>query len=174
MKFDRDRFRRLFQYVVWKANDASSLDPIDLNNILWLSDARAFVSSGRPITGETYIRRKQGPMSRHFREVRDELMAENAIRYRPGAEGSREEGSFAATRRPGMQGFTAEELRIVDDTARLVTEGREAAGPGTFGWEIAEVGEPLPYHAAMVDGIRKPRADELEWAREVASRRRLP
>jgi hypothetical protein len=178
MDFDRDKFKRFFHYIVWKASDPAKLGAVKLNKILWFSDAKAYVLHGRPITGEIYIRRQYGPMSQHYYEVREELQLEGSIRYWRAPLYSVTQDVFRADRAPDMSGFSAEEMLIIDYWIRHVTEQHTAKSIGDeshdYGWEIAKMGERLPYFAILAERGREPRGDELAWAQEVVCRRKLP
>lgn len=178
MAFDRDKFKRLFHYIVWKTDDPAKLGATKLNKILWFSDARAFVLHGKPITGETYIRREHGPMASHFGETCRELERAGAIEHWKAKLYSHHQDVFRAKRAPDMSGFAKEELLIIDYFRRYVTEEHTATSISEeshdYGWEIAKMGERLPYFAILASRGREPEGEELAWAQEVVKRRKLP
>ena len=51
MAFDREKFKQLVHYVIWKAGKRDWFGATKLNKVLWFADARAYVLTGRPITG---------------------------------------------------------------------------------------------------------------------------
>lgn len=178
MGFNADKFNQLVHYIIWKTDDAAKLGSTKLNKILWFSDARAFVLHGQPITGEKYIRRQHGPMARHFSAAWRQLEREGEIRHWRDKLYDHEKDVFRASRRPNMKGFTKEELQIVDYFQEYITEEHTATSISDeshdYGWEIARMGEELPYYAILADRIRDPEGDELEWARSVVKRLSLP
>ena len=52
--FDREKFKRLVHYVIWCAGERYGFGAVELNKVLWFSDARAFMLLGKPITGASY------------------------------------------------------------------------------------------------------------------------
>lgn len=176
--FDRDKFKRLFHYIVWRTNDPAKLGATKLNKILWFSDARAHIMYGKAITGETYIRREHGPVAKHYWDVCKELEVANLITHWKAGLYSHFQDVFRTNIAPDMTGFTDDEMQIVDHFWRDITEHHTATSISEkshdYGWEIAKMGEPLPYHAILAERGREPRGDELEWAKEVVKRRKLP
>jgi hypothetical protein len=78
MPFDHDKFKRLVQYIAWKAGRRDWFGATKLNKVLWFADARLFVLRGRPIAGATYLREKFGPVPKQMMPVRAELEQEFA------------------------------------------------------------------------------------------------
>ena len=79
MQFDREKFKALVLYVIWRTGDVRNFGATKLNKVLWFSDARTFEAMGMPVTGETYIRRQYGPVPQHINEILDELAREGQI-----------------------------------------------------------------------------------------------
>src|SRR5262245_12632025 len=80
MPFDKLKFKRLVHYIIWKAGKRDWFGAVKLNKVLWFADARAYVLTGQPITGETYVRGPYGPMPQHIKEANDELIRDEVIR----------------------------------------------------------------------------------------------
>ena len=70
----------LLHYVIWKTGDREGFGITKLYKVLWFSDARAFMLYKEPITGETYIREKYGPMPKHAAGVLNEMQTQGVIR----------------------------------------------------------------------------------------------
>jgi hypothetical protein len=80
MQFDRGKFKSLVHYVIARAGDRDGFGAVKLYKVLWFSDARAYMLTGNPITGETYIREKYGPLPVHALGVLEELSLDGIIR----------------------------------------------------------------------------------------------
>jgi hypothetical protein len=177
--FDREKFKRLVHYVIWRAGDRDGFGAVKLNKVLWFSDARAFVLRGKPITGAIYVREKYGPVPRAMMPIREELVRENAIRV-----SSDRNFDYAATRFHSLHPpeyvtlFDAEDIKTVDwwieyiDNEHTATSISEESHD--YGWEIADMGEELPYHAILAARMRQPDDAEMEWARRRAKELGLP
>lgn len=171
MDFDFDRFKRLFHYVVWKAGDRPNFGATKLYKVLWFADARTYVLTGKPISGETYIRKEHGPMPKHAVRARESLEGEGAIAFTP-QRGKFDNSRFHALTRPQMSGFSATDLQTVDWWIGYV-DGAHTAGSVSdlshdYGWQIAEMDEELPLYSVLAERIRDLNDDEREEARKRA------
>lgn len=174
--FDREKFKRLVHYVIARCGEKQGFGATKLNKVLWFADARQYVTSGRAITGAEYTRQQFGPVPRQIMQVRDELVAEGKIRITPPREayvGWR----FAALQPPEDVGLSPEEKKTVDYWIRHICEDHTANSISDeshdYAWEIAAMGEVLPYHSFLASRGREPNDDEMRWAREVAAARGL-
>jgi hypothetical protein len=177
--FDREKFKRLVHYVVWRAGDRDGFGAVKLNKVLWFSDARAFMLRGSPITGAVYTRQKWGPVPRPLVPVREELVRERAIRVWKDRHYDHPATRFQALRAPDdLKIFDPEELETVnwwiehidkDHTAGSISEESH-----DYAWEIAQMGEELPYHAIFATRMRVPDDAEMNWARQRSKELSLP
>jgi hypothetical protein len=177
--FDREKFKRLVHYVIWRAGGRDGFGAVKLNKVLWFSDARAFMLRGKPITGASYIREKWGPVPRPMLPIRQELEREGAIRV-----WSDRHFDFPSTRLQALSApadlgvFDTDELQTVDWWIEHIDKEHTAASASEashdYAWEIAEMGEELPYHAIFAIRMRQPDDTEIEWARRRAKELGLP
>ena len=71
---DWAKFKSAVHYICDKASsDPSVLGAIKLNKVLWYSDVINYLITGKPITGETYIKRQHGPVPKDIIRAIDEL-----------------------------------------------------------------------------------------------------
>ena len=179
-EFDRERFKRLVHYVIWRAGDRDGFGAVKLNKVLWFSDARAYMLRGRPITGATYIREKWGPVPQAMMPVRDELVRDGAIRVWNDRMYDYPATRFHALRPPASPKaiFDAEELKTVEYWIETIDKEHTASSISDeshdYAWEIAEMGEELPYHAIFATRMRQPDDEELKWAQGRAKELGLP
>lgn len=73
IKLNFSKLKALVHYVCHKAPNPRKLGATKFNRILFFSDTEAYLSLGRPITGEEYVKHQYGPVSRHLDEVLYEL-----------------------------------------------------------------------------------------------------
>jgi hypothetical protein len=177
--FDREKFKRLFHYVIWRAGERDGFDAVKLNKILWFSDARAFMLRGKPITGASYKREKWGPVPLPIMPIRDELVREGAIQVWTDKHFDFVSTRFKALRAPvGLEIFDTDEIKTVDWWIEHIDKDHTAASVSEeshdYAWEIAEMGEELPYHAIFATRMRQPDDEEMEWARRRAKELGLP
>jgi hypothetical protein len=174
MAFNREKFKRLVHYVIWKAGKRDWFGAVKLNKVLWFSDTEAFAHTGEPITGARYIREKYGPVPKAIVPVRSELVSEGAIKL--WREGKVERA--VANHAPDMRLFTLSEIAIVDwwidhiatyETAESISQKSH-----DYTWQIAAMGEELPMVATFARRIRAPTEDETRLAKETAAKLGLP
>ena len=169
MSFNREKFKALVLYVIWRAGSARDFGLTKLNKVLWFSDARAFEALGASITGETYIRRKFGPVPQNIEHVLQELQSEGKIQSWSEPYFDFEVKGFSAHEPPDTEIFTPEELGLIDWWIKHVAEDHTAASISEeshdYGWKIAKDGEILPFKAFLAKRVRPPReGPELDWA----------
>jgi hypothetical protein len=168
MSFDRNKFKRLVQYIAWKAGKRDWFGATKLNKVLWFADARLFVLRGTPITGATYIREKFGPVPKQYMPIRSELEKDGLIKVT-------KEGALVrvvAFERPDMSILTLDEIKTVDywidhidrqHTAKSISDETH-----DYAWNIAGMGEELPLYAILAERIREPDDEELVSFRQMA------
>lgn len=178
MQFDRDKFKGLLHYVVWKAGDLDGFGATKLYKVLWFSDARAYMLFGEPITGESYVREKYGPMPRHALTVIQELSEDGAIRVSREQYFNNPMRRFHSERVPDRLSLDTRQRDIVDYWIKHIANEHTATSISEqshdYAWEIAKLGEEIPYHAIFANRIRDPDGDELEWAERRAKELGLP
>jgi hypothetical protein len=168
MQFDKAKFKLLVRYIAWKAGGRDWFGATKLNKVLWFSDARSFILSGQSITGATYIRQKYGPVPRQIMPIRTELEREGYIRIF-------EEGNLVrltADAKPDMSAFTKDELQTIDYWIEHIdkehTAGTISDASHDYAWDIAKMGEELPFYAILANRIRDPSDQESEKFTNIA------
>lgn len=172
MTFDRDKFKRLFHYVIWKAGKRDGFGATKLYKVLWFSEADTYVLKRRPIVGATYIRQKHGPVPNLAVPIREELVREGRIKWWQGRRHNHPIEQFEATISPDMTGFAPDDLKTVNDWIDRVARDRTATPISEqshdYAWTIAKMGEELPFYAFLASRIREPNDKELEQAKKRA------
>jgi Protein of unknown function (DUF4065) len=173
MIYDRNKFKALVLYVIWKTNGVKNFGAIKLNKVLWFSDARAFEALGQAITGETYLRRKFGPVPQHIDEALAELQDEGKTQSWSEPFYDFEVKRFTAHEPPDSTMFSPDELGFIDWWIRHVSHEHTASSISEmshdYGWRIVKDGEELPYKAFLARRIRPPEdGEELNWAQSAA------
>jgi len=171
---DRDKLRALVHYICDRVPNPKQWGATKLNKALFYSDMESFLSLGRPITGETYIKRQFGPVSEHLPSILEELERDRAIAisqatgYGPYSGAPRRE--FFSLRRPDISDFTPEEISIVDQTVDVICNEFTARGISEYShdvvWEAAEIGEALPYFTAHARSLGEIDETDVAWARD--------
>ncbi|MCO5057801.1 MAG: Panacea domain-containing protein [Rhizobiaceae bacterium] len=175
-EYDRNRLKNLIHYVIWVAGARANFGATKLNKVAWFSDARQFVLTGESITGAPYIREKHGPIPRDGMALREELAREGLIEQWKDRHFNHEGWKFRALQ-PPMNLFTPQEKGTIDYWIKHIDDDHTATSVSdlshNYGWDIARMGETIPFHSLLSDRIRDPNEDELRWATEVVKRSRL-
>lgn len=172
MAFDREKFKALVLYIVWRAGEQSGFGSTKLNKALWFSDARANEALGKPITGETYTREKFGPVPRHIVEVLKELEEAGQVMIWSEPYFEHKITRYRAFQPPSTAPFSSEQLSLIDWWIKHISEEHSAASISNkshdYAWQIAQMGEEVPLYAFLASRIRSPNEEELDWAKREA------
>jgi hypothetical protein len=160
-EFDKEKFKALVHFIAWKAGTRDWFGATKLNKVLWFADARQYALTGKPITGETYVREKHGPVPQHIMPVRRELEREGLIKFKNDAPLSRVVSLVPFDR---YELFSGAELATavfwIDYIDKEHTAGSISDMSHDYAWEIAKIGEELPLFAYRVGRIQEP-TDEV-------------
>lgn len=167
---NREKFKTLVHYVVSRCEDPSKLGSIKLNKVLWVSDLVSYVSTGTPITGERYFKQQFGPVAGSMVGILNELEQEKKIVIREREAFGNPKTDYFALTDPSLGAFKAEEISIVEQAIELVCEQHTAMSISDAShdviWQLAEIGEEIPYEAMLatrLDGVTK---EDVKWAQE--------
>lgn len=171
--FDSLRFKELMLYVSERMFDDPSFGAVKLNKVLYFSDFIAYSSLGHPITGATYQKLKNGPAPRQLLPAQRELEEEDAAELVESAYfGGYTQKRLIPQRKADLSSFSAEEISLVDEVIEDL-RGHSASEVSELshravGWQIAEIGEDIPYETALLSDDPLTMED-VERAKELAS-----
>ncbi len=175
--FDKQRFKALMLYLAHENRDSETFGLTKLSKLLYYCDTRAFVRTGKSITGSEYLKEKRGPLPRHLYETMREMEAEGTVRTE-----TRQAGDFTQWRLVPLiptskfiGQFSEAEREMIDEvdrgmrgmTGAQVTEYSH----GEVGWRVTPEREPIPYESAYFVSTNDLDANELieaviaEWER---------
>jgi len=174
MDFDRERFKALVLYIIWRTSHREGFGATKLNKTLWFAEARTFEAYGKPISGESFVRDKHGPRSQHLSAACEELEKDGLVERFSEHFYDYEVTRYRAFQPPDVSRFSGEEIALVDWWIGFIdkhTATSISKLSHDYGWEIARMGEELPLYAFLASKIREPRSEaEVKWAQEEARR----
>jgi hypothetical protein len=174
MKLDRPKLKALVLYVIWRAGRREGFGATKLNKVLWFAEARHYMMYGKPITGETYIRKQYGPVPEHVGEVCKDLEKRSLISKVTEKHHGKDLTRYVANSPPSVAMFSTDELSVIDWWIKCIDEEHSATSISEkshdYAWKIAGEGEALPLYAMFASRIRAPLGEELEWAKNEAKR----
>ena len=172
IEYNESKLRELILYVARECEGHERFGRTKLNKCLFYADFIAYGRTGEPITGAVYQKLEHGPVPRRITKVTKamvrakELAEQNRTTF-PG----RTEIRPVALREPDLSGFSGEEIAIVDEVLRALESATAKQASDIshelMGWQLAELGEVIPYVAAFVSE-RKLSPAEIEYGRQVA------
>ncbi len=166
-RFNRDRFRNLVHYICWVCDNPRTLGVKRLGRVLWYSERNVYLETGRWLSGATYLRQQGGPHPRPLEPMLQELEAGGAIARRV-ADRSDDFDLLFAVRRPDLSQFRPEEISIVEAVIRVVClDARGAVAHQAAHdqvWQIARIGEPLPYYTVFAGRPGDLLPADIDWA----------
>jgi hypothetical protein len=176
--YEPQRLKNLIHYVIQVAGARPHFGAVKLYKTLWFSDARRFVLTGMSITGAPYIREKYGPLPRDGMRFRNELASDGAIRQWQNDKGGALGWHFKSLSNPDIAWIDLVEKEEVDRWIKVISDKHTAESISDeshdYGWQIAKMGERLPFISVLAERAREPSGDEMKWARERAKALGLP
>jgi hypothetical protein len=170
---DWNKLTTLVHYICASCEDPSILGGTKLNKVLWYADVNAFIEFGHPITGETYIKQQFGPVAEHLLPVVKELERKEAIVVRQAPHFAYTKWEYISLKSPDISMFKPDEISLVDNMINIVCHGNTAksisAQTHDVIWELAEIGEKIPYYAVLASELGEFTKQDMEWAKRAIS-----
>jgi len=169
MAFDFEKFKALVHYICYKT-DKDNLGATKLNKMLWYADTWAYILHGTPITGETYIKRQFGPVPQHVLPAQQDLVDAGRIFVRDAAFHGYEKREYVALRKPYLSLFSADEIHMIDELIGTICHGHTARSISEKThdriWELAAIGEEIPYYTVFAASMGEIDEEDIAWARQ--------
>lgn len=176
VKFDMQKLKTLVHYICDRCEDSSVLGKVKLNKILYLSDFGSYYYWGEPITGERYLKHQYGPVSHHIIDVLNQLGSEGKIVERESDYFGYRKKDFVSIAPVDIDDvFSANQMRLIDSAIDFVCEEHTAKSISDLThdeiWELAEIGEELPYSLAFAGRFMEIEPSDVEWAKKTIERK---
>jgi hypothetical protein len=171
---NENKFRELVLLLATESQRDPRFGSVKLNKLLFAVDLLAYGSTGRPITGFEYVKRRLGPAPKRFVAMRDKMIGDRELALQIVTVAGFEQKRPVALRPPNLASFTAEEIRLVYGVLASfrgvnATEISEWSH-GLCGWAIAEDNAKIPYEAVFLSDSPLT-AYEAERGRQLALER---
>ena len=167
MEYDHEKIKFLVHYIA-ETVPSDCLGSVKLNKVLWYADFVSFLRLGEPITGETYVKRQFGPAPKHIQFIVSDLQKDGRLVVREEEYYGYDKKEYFSTRKPDISMFKPDEISIVSEAIRYVCYQHTAnsISEKTHGlvWELAEMGEEMPYETAFLEWIGEINEDDIAWA----------
>lgn len=169
------KFKAMVHYIVAACEDPQRLGAVRLNKICWFTDTITYRLTGSSMTGETYVKRKHGPVPKSIMATIRELENEQKIHVRdhqilP----SRTMRMFVALADAPEGAFDPKEKSILDFVISRVCDHHTANSISELShdaiWDAANDGEEIPMYATLVSEPAELTAAVTHWARGVVKK----
>lgn len=172
MNRNKEKLKKLVHYICANVENPNSLGSVKLNKMLFYSDLYNYGATGEPITGETYIKKPRGPVSKLLPAILEELEKEGKLTARKVVQFGFPKHEYISKIPADVSGFSDIELGIVDDVIRSIsnfsaTEISEYSHDRV--WLLANENEEIPYFTFYVSEPGEINEDDLDWARKSLS-----
>ena len=176
--YDEAKFTELLLYVADRLRDDQAGGATKLNKVVYFAEFAHVRRHGAPISGCEFKKLRQGPAPRRLLPVRDRMVEAGEAELRTVDFLGWQQHRLVPLRPADTGVFSAEELQTIDDvleqlrdlTARQVSD-LSHEDPG---WELTEMGETIPYGAALLGGKQTSTPTSRRLSREVADRYGIP
>lgn len=167
LKFNEIKFKELVLYISYKA-EPKELGATKLNKILLYSDMVSYLDFGKPIVGETYIKRQYGPVPKHILNITEQLVASGDMFIRDINYSEYTKREYLPLREPNLSVFSPEEISIVDNFINIICYEHTATSISKHShdriWELAEIGEEIPYNTIFASQLGEIDEFDIQWA----------
>jgi hypothetical protein len=168
---DMEKMKNLIHHICARC-DRPFLSKVRLNKILWFCDVEAYRRLGSPITGETYVKQKFGPVPSHVDEALRTLGEEGKLVEREAPSYDFTKKEFVSLKRPDVSGLTQQEIEIANEIAsnlcdNLTTDEIIEISHGIL-WQTADMGEALPYECTLIESFSDPSLEHPEWVEKIS------
>lgn len=168
-----DKLTEAVVYLVNGSQNDRNFGETKLVKLLYYADCAAFLQSGEPITGVTYLRYPHGPYPRAWSTRKSAMELAGDVDIFSEELGIDVHRHRWITNRPVVPGILSpqEEAILKEQLERFANfNGTEIADYAhqEFGWILTEPGEPIPYDLAGLSDV--PLTDEhIDLARRIAA-----
>jgi len=158
-----EKLRELILLIAEWSQADPKFGAIKLNKLLFYCDFSAFLTFGKPITGQEYFALPQGPAPRRLKPITEKMKRDEELAYQEVPYYGHMQKRPIALRAAGLTVFSAKEVDLVRRTVeKFWQQGAMEISEQShlfLGWRVARKGETIPYATALV-GCRPPTAEE--------------
>lgn len=165
-----EKFKALVHFIVHECREhPHRLGAIRLNKTLWYTDVVSYKTNGIPVTGETYVKRKNGPVPAHILATIQELKSEGKLLVQE-PEFLYDTRKFISLASPSSESLSDSERELTKSVLDMVC-GFTANGISELThdviWDAASEGEEIPLYATLASEVGEVTDEVREWASSV-------
>lgn len=149
IKYNPKKLKSAVHYIISKCGLNSNVGRTGIYKLLYFSDFNFYELYETPITGESYIKKPNGPVPEHFIQVKEDLINEGKIKEEIKKAITYPQYRYASLIAPDITILDKKELEIIDDTINKLSDMSATEisnySHGDLPWRIAENNAVLDY-----------------------------
>lgn len=169
-----EKFKALTHFIVHKCRDnPSRLGATRLNKALWFADTYAYAKYGNSITGDSYVKRQNGPVPKHILRTVEELKSDGSIIVQE-PEFQYDARKFISLVAPNDDVLSAEDKEIAGIAVDLMCEASTtdiSESTHDIVWHAAAMGEEIPMYAIFASNEGEVTGEVIDWANQSIANR---
>lgn len=151
--YNPEKFKAMIHYIISRCQFKNNLGRVVLFKLLYFSDFDNYEIYEKSISGETYIRKRMGPVPSHFSSAINELIYEGKINESSELVINYPKYKYSCLKEPDINLLSSEEIQVIDDTINRISHflSKEISeySHGDIPWRLAKEGEPLNYESVF-------------------------
>lgn len=153
-----DKFTAVVAYLTDRSRNDGKFGTVKLVKLLYYSDCAAYLATGQPITGATYIRMPHGPYPDSWQTMLARLQDEGVVEIvKEGFSKGYQRNRPIGGNQTDLSSLTEREKSFLDDQLRRFADfsGQEIEdySHDELAWRVTDQGQPIPHRLL---GIRTP------------------
>lgn len=154
VNYDERKLTELLIHVADRLASDRAGGATKVNKVLFFADFAHVRRTGSPITGADYQKLEHGPAPRRLKPVRDRLIADGDADLRAEDFLGYVVHRLVPNRAADLSLFSVDELatidKVIEDLEGLNARQVSDLSHEEAGWRLVEMGEVIPYEAALV------------------------
>ena len=153
-----DKTLNIFHYIIHRY-PPRQLGATKLYSILWFSDRETYLKTLKPITNETYVKSKQGPVLKRRKAILRQLVEQGKIKERP----------LTSQSPPDTTALTPKEIATINKVGDDIVQNHTAKSITKLShdevWELTPLGEEIPLYATLMSELGEVDEEDIAWAK---------
>lgn len=149
-----EKLKELILFVCMESAGDERFSATKLNKLLFYADFLYYQRTGQSITGQEYQALDHGPAPRKMVPLRKELAREGRVAEHTVKYFGREQKRLFGLDEPNLDIFSGAEVSFVKNLIQRYWERNASElsemSHNFIGWQLAEVGETIPYEVSLV------------------------
>ncbi|WP_409199653.1 Panacea domain-containing protein [Methanobrevibacter sp. DSM 116169] len=149
IKLNKEKLKAVLHFIISKCGCKHNVGRTVLYKLLYFSDFNFYELYETSLTGETYIRKKNGPIPQHFKEIRNDLVDENKIEEHSGKAIDYTKYFYNSLKEPNTNNLNSSEINVINDIINKLSDKNATEisnySHGDMPWKVTNNEEEIDY-----------------------------